>query len=509
MAHLTLIFLGTAILATIHLAAAATSFGGVNHYFLAALPPTERQSIIETLHAAKVRVIRTFVRPEDAFDIEKGNAKAKFPDLESPLGTFDTKILDRYDDMLYDVHRISRGQMKVLLSLHDANMIAGHTQPCDAYCQYMKKQGMDWGKFYTDASLRLAFKTRLRTILVTYKSKKFPGKSWSQLREVLFGIDLQNEPGVGNRSDLVIGTGWICDISTHLRSLLAPEIAVATGGIGGGLDRSNNFPDEVFSCPAVDIISLHGYFSRSSGATSAGQPWCNLLSSSDPGTLLGRAKAARKLVMAEEWAYNKGSTGIKKEDITAQGHALNALGIPWTYWDVMTGNEECQGWCQDKEVSVTPGGSPSGAWDALKNVLGEAGRVPLADGQDWSRFLETASGGVSITDGTCGRGPGGGGGGGGGCTWGCLGWDCSAQNLCQGDLECNGNRKCSSCTWGCAGWTCSSSSPCKDQLQCISGTCQKCAWGCLGWSCNANSPCSGEFECISGVCKPCTWGCRG
>ncbi|KAM7202711.1 hypothetical protein V8F33_002637 [Rhypophila sp. PSN 637] len=323
MVHLSLLLLVTT-LAT--LSAAATSFGGVNHYFLAALSPTERQSIISTLHAAKVRVIRSFVRPEDAFDIEKGNAKDKFPDVESPLGTFDAKILDR----------ISGGQM--------ASFVVATRREYDSgpYPAYMKQRGMDWGKFYTGPFLRQAFKTRLRTILVSYKSKNFGWRSWSQLSEVLFGIDLQNEPGVGNQQDKLIGTGWVCDISTHLRSLLAPGIAVATGGIGGGLNGSNNFPDEVFSCPAVDIISLHGYFSRSSGATSAGQPWCNLLSSSAPGSLLARAKGAGKLVMAEEWAYNKnsGNTGVKREDISAQGHALNALGIPWTYWDVMTGNEE-------------------------------------------------------------------------------------------------------------------------------------------------------------------------
>src|SRR5688500_438383 len=64
---------------------AATSFGGVNHYFLAALDRAERQSVIRNLHNSGVRIICTFVRPE-IYDSEKGNPKAKWPDVESPMG---------------------------------------------------------------------------------------------------------------------------------------------------------------------------------------------------------------------------------------------------------------------------------------------------------------------------------------------------------------------------------------------------------------------------------------
>ncbi|KAK4455250.1 hypothetical protein QBC34DRAFT_66456 [Podospora aff. communis PSN243] len=408
----------------------------------------------------------------------------------NPLGS----VLDRYDDMLQDVNSISRGQMKVILSLHDANMIAGFTQPCDAYCQYMKDRGMHWGAFYTDRTIREAFKNRLRNILVNYKSKNFVGRSWRDLNHIIMAINLENEPGVGGNHGLVTGTGWTCDISTFLRSILPERIAVATGAIGGALSGSNNYPDEVFSCAAIDIISLHGYYA-SSGGTSAGQPWCQLLGGSS--SLLARARSSGKLLMAEEWVYNGGTAG-KAADITSQGHALNAVGIPWSYWDVMTGSETCSA-CNHPEVSIT-NTSPTGAWAALSGVLREANTVPSA--QDWSKYMTFSGSTAPITDGTCGTSAG-------TCTWGCSGWKCSAQNPCQGDLDCNGNSVCSACTWGCQGWKCSSSSPCKDQLQCVSGTCQKCSWGCLGWSCSASSPCSGEFECVSGTCKPCTWGCHG
>jgi hypothetical protein len=84
---------------------------------------------------------------------------------------------------------------------------------------------------------------------------------WSNiLSHIIMAIDLENEPGVSGNQNLFIGTGWTCDISTFLRSILTSGIAVAAGAIGGALSSSNNYPDEVFSCAAIDIISLHGYF---------------------------------------------------------------------------------------------------------------------------------------------------------------------------------------------------------------------------------------------------------
>ncbi|KAF4625376.1 hypothetical protein G7Y89_g12790 [Cudoniella acicularis] len=278
-----------AALATV--AIASNSFGGANHYFLATLDQTTRRSIITTLHNSGTRFIRTFVRPE-VYSTEKGDSKATWSDVEGPMGTFVSplsSVLDHYDDMLYDVYSVSGGQMKVLLGLHDANMIAGYTQPCDAYCQYMQNKGTNWGSFYSDGTIRNAFKTRLYNILRNYPSKNFGGKSWSQLSQVILAIDLENEPGVGGHDS--------------------------------------------------------------------------------------------KLVLAEEWVYNGGSAG-KPADIASQGHALNALGIPWSYWDVMTGSESCSG-CGNNEVSLD--NSPSGACPPLQLPMGLVGqRVEAAHGDVWA-----------------------------------------------------------------------------------------------------------------------------
>jgi hypothetical protein len=480
--------------------AALSSFAGVNHYFLASLNSNDRDTVIQSAINGGAKVIRTFLRPE-AYSSEKGDAKNTWPDIESPMGNFVNPLssfMDNYDDMLYSIYTHSGGQTKVILSLHDANMIAGYTKPCDAYCTYLKANGMDWASFYTDGTIRNAYKARLSKILNDYPSKNFGGKPWSQLSEVILAIDLQNEPGVSKPS-VVTGTGWICDIATYLKQTVGLQgIAVATGAIGGSdsgdappATSGQNWPAEVFQCSSVDIISLHGYYAQS-GSSNAGQPWCNLLSQA--GVLVPEALKYGKLIMAEEWVYNGGS-GSKTGDIQAQAHALNALGIPWSYWDIMQGSESCAG-CGNNEVSID---NASGAFGVLSSLMKEASGTTSAF--DWSGYFGANSNAVAITDGTCGST-------GNSCSWGCLGWDCSSSSPCQGDLECK-NGICSACTWGCLGWDCSTTSPCKDSNQCTNGVCSACTWGCEGWACSASQPCRGEYECTNGVCSACTWGCLG
>lgn len=97
------------------------------------------------------------------------------------------------------------------------------------------------------------------------------------------------------------------------------------------VDGAQNFPDSVFDCAAIDVIGLHGYFSKRNDAT-AGTPWAQMLV---PGnTLTARAKGKKgkgKLLLVEEWEYVNTDFGLfyKKEAIFDQGNALNMRGIPW------------------------------------------------------------------------------------------------------------------------------------------------------------------------------------
>lgn len=111
------------------------------------------------------------------------------------------------------------------------------------------------------------------------------------------------------------------------------DIAVISGGVSGPqkVDGLQNFPDSVFDCAAIDVIGVHGYFSKHDSAT-AGTPWANMFV---PGnTLTARAigkEGKGKLLLVEEWAYVDSKFGLfyKKEAIFDQGNALNLRGIPW------------------------------------------------------------------------------------------------------------------------------------------------------------------------------------
>ena len=114
--------------------------------------------------------------------------------------------------------------------------------------------------------------------------------------------------------------------------LLECRVLLLTGAIGGSdsgdappATSGQNWSSEVFQCAAIDIISLNRYYAQS-GASNAGQPWCNLFKQAR--VLVPEALNYGKLIMAEEWVcICNGGSGSKTSDIQAHDHSLNALGI--------------------------------------------------------------------------------------------------------------------------------------------------------------------------------------
>lgn len=149
------------------------------------------------------------------------------------------------------------------------------------------------------------------------------------------GVDIQHQPFSGIWP-IPAGESWLCDMATHLKfkvGLDSSNIAVISGGVSGlqSLGGTENFPDSVFDCPAIDVIGIHGRFAQTENAT-AGTPWAEMFL---PGnTLTARAQGKpgkRKLLLVEEWEYVHTSAGLddKKAAIFDQGTALNLRGIPW------------------------------------------------------------------------------------------------------------------------------------------------------------------------------------
>lgn len=148
------------------------SFGGVNYPLLQYFTPKHRDETIRAIVKSKARVIRLFIRPD-----------SHHTDPEPQLGEFDKSLLDQLDDTLAAVHRISKGQTKVIIAPHDAHALRGTNDvPCDAYCEKIDGAFLD---FYSNEDIREMYKTRLDVFFKHYPSKNFGGRSWSELSEVI------------------------------------------------------------------------------------------------------------------------------------------------------------------------------------------------------------------------------------------------------------------------------------------------------------------------------------
>jgi len=114
-------------------------------------------------------------------------------------------------------------------------------------------------------------------------------------------IDIENEPFVqavefASQNDGNAASDWLCGRAQTIRNQLGAgsAIAVATGGVAGSIYATNsnpylNWADWVLQCPAIDIVSIHGYVNDDNS-------WDGVLK----GALNG-VRGAGKLTMVEEW----------------------------------------------------------------------------------------------------------------------------------------------------------------------------------------------------------------
>ncbi|KAL1606742.1 hypothetical protein SLS60_004149 [Paraconiothyrium brasiliense] len=273
---------------------------------------------------------------------------------------------------------------------------------------------------------RTYYKTRLEVFFRHYASKNFGGRPWSELSEVILGVDVQNEPWSGIWP-IPAGESWLCEIATHLKDGLGlgdNNIAVITGGISGPqtVDGTQNFPESAWTCPAVDVIGIHGYFAQNEEGT-AGTPWAKLFLPGD--TLAGRA-IDNKLLLVEEWSYQNTDAGLnfKKQAIFDQGNALNYRGIPWIYSHLTFKDEGTT-----PKVSILR--ESNFAIGALRDVLTRAFRT--RSNFNWSNYLAAPPRGLSnlttlplnpyIPEQSS-------------CTFGCEGHLCDAADGCRPNLLC-------------------------------------------------------------------------
>lgn len=102
---------------------AATSWMGANLYYLQGLSDTDQDAYIDAMSQDGAKVIRIWVNGQTKGSCVKGSPIAvTVPQLETTLGVYNNATLDALDKVIL---KLSKKQIKALISPHDANALLG------------------------------------------------------------------------------------------------------------------------------------------------------------------------------------------------------------------------------------------------------------------------------------------------------------------------------------------------------------------------------------------------
>ena len=189
--------------------------------------------------------------------------------------------------------------------------------------------------FYTSNDAMSFFDKRIKHVL-NHKNALLGNKPWSQLDNVIYAIEPQNEP-MGHMN--LVSTSWNCDRAATIQSQLpsGSSIQISTGG---GITIQASLQNWAFNCPHFDIVSVHDYGTDVSTSISALQ-WGQQ-----------QAKQSGKIVVFEEW----GANGYSKASIIgAFVPALQKAGIPHLIWEIVNpgaGSNDFEIWTNEPSWNV-------------------------------------------------------------------------------------------------------------------------------------------------------------
>lgn len=308
---------------------ASQSWAGSNNYYVYALPAEDRANLLDGMKDAGMKVLRTWVTglPSN----QKGSKSIATKDVEGGgIGNYDPSTLKLIDQLMIEAQQ--RG-IKLLIGLHDVNAL-WHGQ--DEYYRAFGLQG-----FYTRPDALQAFNNRITYILNLYKSDALGGRAWSELGDYIYGFEAQNEPMIFNQTLYKSNLAWICNTAKQIRGNVGDRNSLIHSGGGSG---SASVQDLFFSpsC-ALDVISIHDY----------NDDWDSFLSGA-----IDKAKQAGKKLIVEEWGSDYQSSD-RTSNLNDNMKKMNAQGVPWLYWQLITNPDPHQG--EDFEIQV--GGQD---WGTLK-----------------------------------------------------------------------------------------------------------------------------------------------
>ncbi|OQR82820.1 hypothetical protein ACHHYP_15469 [Achlya hypogyna] len=318
------------------------SFAGANSYYLHTLVDADRHEVLDQLKFNGFKAVRIFLSRTGANT--KGARNVQVTDVEHPVGAYDDTMLSLVDKLMVDCH--ARG-LKLIIALHDRWAL--NCWDTDAYVTKYNLPGTsacnqhanDASAFYTSADAQADFDKRIRYVLA-HKNPHFGGRPWSQLSEVILGLEPQNESQGGLESGSKMpNPNWLCARAKTIRSVVRDRKILVMSG--GGTNYAVSQLPQYFNCPALDVVAIHSY---------EGADQRKLESA------VQLAKVHKKRVIFEEF----GATGSNKASgLGAYTKAANAAGVPWMVWEILKpGNSnDFETWYDEKDAWST---LTSAAW---------------------------------------------------------------------------------------------------------------------------------------------------
>ncbi|KAI5124677.1 hypothetical protein M0805_004285 [Coniferiporia weirii] len=346
-------------------ASAANSFAGANLYYAAGLSSSERQTLLQGMEDAGMKVLRVWLDGEST-STTKGTTITSYNSLEpNVIGTYDDTVLNLLDTFMVDAHSYN---IKLLISMHSWNALSAG----DVY-------GAEYGTgyFYEWANATSQFDNRLKHVLNYVHSSL--GKPWKELSDYIFAFEAENEAMIGKGQTYIEDNqSWQCDRATTIKNELGDNsgILVTTGGESW---LSESVQSDWLSCDALDVISIHAY-GVGDLETSAIQ------------TYVSQAQSAGKKLLFQEWGscyYTTSNndcptgdvldTSTRNSNIQTWASQITAAGVPWLYWQVLPNADPHYG--TDYEIGVDVDAS----WDTLKAASLAA--LQASSAFDYSAYL--------------------------------------------------------------------------------------------------------------------------
>jgi len=234
------------------------NWAGTNFYYLWACNQTQREYYLDIIQATELKVLRIFILHSCTEETERcqgPNTCQTLPfDVEEPVGVWHDEVLLLIDQLMYECYQ--RG-IKLTIALHDRWSLG-----CWRWDAYVRKYNLPTTSscstdtqantpdlFYTSSEAISDFKNRIEHIL-THQNQYFDNRPWSDLTEVIFSIQPENEPRFESNPS------WMGEVTSYMKKI-APKLLITSGGPGGGLPEPS--PTQVAAIPTVDILSIHNY----------------------------------------------------------------------------------------------------------------------------------------------------------------------------------------------------------------------------------------------------------